>query len=304
MTDNPPRLPPELERAIFELVAEVYPRTRSSLAHVAARVRTWIEPWLYRTLILRDKLTSERLLSLSHSKPADFFRHSVRRIIIGRKAYRPADILALAPDTTHIAIGTTVDFGPIFAAFGRLRHVHTVSMDSTTMSLANMAHPVLPVWATLTHLELINQWAFQDSNIFTFVVGLPALTHLALFNPDWMNTQRLLEDSNAKLCALVIQCHREADGYSIARNVVPLILNDPRVVVCQRIRWDEGAREGLNFWMIADAFLKQKQNGEVDGALMRLALASNLRLFLLQPLFFLPDDRDMPEKGKSESESD
>ncbi|KAJ7921925.1 hypothetical protein B0H13DRAFT_140548 [Mycena leptocephala] len=48
-----PRLPPELERTIFEIVALSRPSGIPNLMLVAARVKAWIEPLLYRIVLCR-----------------------------------------------------------------------------------------------------------------------------------------------------------------------------------------------------------------------------------------------------------
>ncbi|KAJ7213780.1 hypothetical protein C8J57DRAFT_288477 [Mycena rebaudengoi] len=47
-----PAFPPELEREIFEMAAIDIPQSMPQLVRVARRVCVWIEPLLYRTLIV------------------------------------------------------------------------------------------------------------------------------------------------------------------------------------------------------------------------------------------------------------
>ncbi|KAJ7879703.1 hypothetical protein B0H13DRAFT_1571256, partial [Mycena leptocephala] len=65
-----PLLPPELERIIFELAAFVNPASMPSLLLVAPRVKIWIEPLLYETLIITPN-------NASHHTPRGLFVHRV-----------------------------------------------------------------------------------------------------------------------------------------------------------------------------------------------------------------------------------
>ncbi|KAJ6463143.1 hypothetical protein C8R47DRAFT_84072 [Mycena vitilis] len=51
-------LPFELERIIFEVAAASAPRSIPQLALVAWRVKIWVEPFLYRTIVVADHRSS------------------------------------------------------------------------------------------------------------------------------------------------------------------------------------------------------------------------------------------------------
>ncbi|KAJ7065685.1 hypothetical protein C8F01DRAFT_1249260 [Mycena amicta] len=74
------RLPPDLEREIFEYTAELYPAAIPSLLCVAHRVLVWIEPIAYRTIDIDSSKHLSAFLAATKSKPAEFFAKHVQRI--------------------------------------------------------------------------------------------------------------------------------------------------------------------------------------------------------------------------------
>ncbi|KAJ7366053.1 hypothetical protein DFH08DRAFT_162878 [Mycena albidolilacea] len=89
-----PMLPPELERTIFEFSASSDLRCILTLLLVAKRVRTWMEPLLYRRLSVSHKdflghddcdlirMSSNECLNVLDSKPASFLRDHVRHLAL------------------------------------------------------------------------------------------------------------------------------------------------------------------------------------------------------------------------------
>ncbi|KAJ6476755.1 hypothetical protein C8R47DRAFT_1220237 [Mycena vitilis] len=81
----PPVLPAELEREIFEVASLSWPRSIPRFMLVAWRVYAWVEPLLYRVVIVDDRdksspgthplaIKSSILLSLIDTKPSSFFK--------------------------------------------------------------------------------------------------------------------------------------------------------------------------------------------------------------------------------------
>ncbi|KAJ6564485.1 hypothetical protein B0H19DRAFT_79022 [Mycena capillaripes] len=76
--------PEDLEREIFEISAHSQPVFILTLMLVARRVKIWLEPLLYRTIVLDHPLEGhpihswDTLFPILESKPASFFHHAVR----------------------------------------------------------------------------------------------------------------------------------------------------------------------------------------------------------------------------------
>ncbi|KAJ6571127.1 hypothetical protein B0H19DRAFT_1255125 [Mycena capillaripes] len=103
------RLPRELERMIFEIAALLHPTCILPLMLVAARVKQWVEPFLYRVVLINSP-PGQQVLGFHNcstaiftqaiqKKPPAFFRDSVK---------------SLFPEM----YASFADVGPILAACG------------------------------------------------------------------------------------------------------------------------------------------------------------------------------------------
>ncbi|KAJ6482765.1 hypothetical protein C8R45DRAFT_1150385 [Mycena sanguinolenta] len=76
-------LPTDLERTIFETTTFLAPECIPTLVLVAWRIKVWLEPILYRTLVFRGE-TDHLVFFLGTlaSKPPAFFAHSTRHLLM------------------------------------------------------------------------------------------------------------------------------------------------------------------------------------------------------------------------------
>ncbi|KAJ7869968.1 hypothetical protein B0H13DRAFT_1049321 [Mycena leptocephala] len=83
-------LPLELERHIFELVALSCPASIPNLMRIAWRITTWVEPLLYRTLVMMPRTTVpyeiplcsfDKFARIARSKPPSFL-DAVRNVMV------------------------------------------------------------------------------------------------------------------------------------------------------------------------------------------------------------------------------
>ncbi|KAJ7362449.1 hypothetical protein DFH08DRAFT_323230 [Mycena albidolilacea] len=92
-----PNLPNDLEREIFKISAVSRPLCIPTLMLVAWRVKVWVEPTLYRTIVIwqsarfaptptpiegHPTFYRKTLIPIIKSKPLPFFRDSVRHLLI------------------------------------------------------------------------------------------------------------------------------------------------------------------------------------------------------------------------------
>ncbi|KAJ6518474.1 hypothetical protein DFH09DRAFT_1331835 [Mycena vulgaris] len=169
-TPVPPSLPSDLERQIFELTALSRPVSILSLMRVAYRVKHWVEPLLYRTLVSGvystidgiPSYTAEDFTHIVRTKSAAFLHDSVRNLLVYSvpEEHTKAILLAcsgienlwiLPPPSSPNGSRTAVDFMS-------LRHLH------------------------LIHLELFDGLNDEDEDVasWTGIRALPHLTHLSL----------------------------------------------------------------------------------------------------------------------------
>ncbi|KAL1762331.1 hypothetical protein FB107DRAFT_268114 [Schizophyllum commune] len=69
MDPDSPRLPPELERLIFELAVQLHRPLAATLARVASRVKDWVEAELYRVAIIQEGIGDNLALLFKHRFP-------------------------------------------------------------------------------------------------------------------------------------------------------------------------------------------------------------------------------------------
>ncbi|KAJ7059490.1 hypothetical protein C8F01DRAFT_1370414 [Mycena amicta] len=260
MIEIEPRLPQDLEREIFELTACLYPGKRAILVLVARRVRAWVEPFIYKTLIVNGLDGAQHILSLAASRPPEFFPSIVRRLVLSADTHIPANVLALCTGATHLAMEDDIlreHWAQIHATFLSLQHVQRLTFAARELPVLD---PTAPVFSLVTHLSLLD---FAHDGLPQFVTGFPVLTHLALFRPPgWLMVQEFL-DACPRLRVLVIITATRYWASKIAGGI-PGRITDDRLVVCASKNWEEGIMEGYTFWHAAEGFVRDKRSGAVD----------------------------------------
>ncbi|KAJ7871108.1 hypothetical protein B0H13DRAFT_1043927 [Mycena leptocephala] len=126
--------PIELERQIFEICAGSRPVLIPKLMLVAWRVKQWVEPLLYRTVAVGYSVaiqgypifTWDVLLSVTRSKPACFFRDSVRHMCLNLRHDDIAEpLLAVCTGLENLSINLPdlKKLPPLIAPL-LLKHLH------------------------------------------------------------------------------------------------------------------------------------------------------------------------------------
>ncbi|KAJ6574343.1 hypothetical protein B0H19DRAFT_1124268 [Mycena capillaripes] len=186
----PPALPHELERHIFEISAHSRPLSIPTLILVAWRVKIWVEPLLYRTIVWsRTGLDCNRLpiargntiLKAIKSKPSAFIQDNVHHLMLdGGGNARIALLTACravknlwvgAGDTLHdlfplaedlLLMRISCHLGWLFGGFAPIDFTHRLFARITHLELVDYAYPVDPrIWGNLTlvpHLTHLSFW--------------------------------------------------------------------------------------------------------------------------------------------------
>ncbi|KAJ7028406.1 hypothetical protein C8F04DRAFT_1265942 [Mycena alexandri] len=185
-----PFLPPELEREIFELAAEletdaVFDSWRQRvgstvlvLPRVCRRVKSWIEPFMYRDIVLRQSFNGAdpvlRFLAAVDSHPPSFFATHVKHLY-----FDPIMPLFFVQKVLSVCTGVIVlgchhpysSLAPLIASLP-LRRLLLAELTLPTTPEA------IPPWAaSLTHLGISKTLPADPRAAFA---ALPALTHLAV----------------------------------------------------------------------------------------------------------------------------
>ncbi|KAJ6598110.1 hypothetical protein DFH09DRAFT_1303926 [Mycena vulgaris] len=269
--DSPPFFPSELEREIFETVAEIYPDTIASLLLVSQRVHEWIERVKFRTVIpnilpIPCSLYALQQTIRSNSKPTGFFHDRVRNLFIGAALNEAGlqEVLAACSGVQSLVL--IDDVGPsalpsLGAMQPRRLHVHLTHLFGNIAAI----DPSHLMFAALTHLDLF------DDNIAALpwhnLALLPALTHLALF-----------QIRSTALAVRVLAACTRLEVLIDMQSTPPaaehlLCVDDVRFVYLvvadtdYASDWVVGTKGGLDFWARADAFLAKKRRGEIKPGL-------------------------------------
>ncbi|KAF7369654.1 hypothetical protein MVEN_00296400 [Mycena venus] len=267
-----PRLPPELERSIFEIAALLRPTDIPALLRIAWRVKLWIEPLLYRAIFLSFTLdASERegfpeipldtLLKKISTEAGSLVPSSVRHIFLeleeDQKISAVEAILAACPGVTNIFVldDLTPEYLPILS---RLPCLLRLTIDVPPLFSPGVIDFGAPLFRNLTHLELVDGSRDLPSDI-----GLiPNLTHIAFNIDSGIATLHGRIQANAQLRCIAF-LHT-----SVALAETSPISEDTRFLCIRqtnfRADWIRGATIGVDYWALADAFIAAKQAGKVD----------------------------------------
>ncbi|KAJ7207794.1 hypothetical protein C8J57DRAFT_1403088 [Mycena rebaudengoi] len=255
-----PCLPPELEREVFEIAAVRHPETILALVLVAQRVLHWIEPLLYRTLVLTKTWPREKnaLVPISDRASAKFTKY-VRNIMDSYPAPCPSPLLSLCSSISKLAL-----FQPEPAMLPVLDNMRVQHLSIVLRHLfGGEIDPGRPLFRGLTHLDLWDD--FLDD---LPIADLPALTHLCINNERESSFLLTMFENCDKLHVLVNMYWKQLD-LERARQA-PDLVDDPRFVLMAldsdeyMADWRVGANGGQDFWARADRFVAKRKRGEIS----------------------------------------
>ncbi|KAJ7164198.1 hypothetical protein C8R46DRAFT_1192951 [Mycena filopes] len=280
-----PRLPPDLERLIFETCAVSLPSTMAKLMLVAWRVKAWIERLLYRVLFVPKSeilhrrghlegfhIFSPAALRLIETNSHGFLHRLVRAVLIaGIDRNQYPEILTTCSATTHLRIDLpSSSHLPELAALKTLRRLTIgVGMLFTTITGTG------PLFPHLTHLELLesylpnprSRWALDADDVYDKLQSrFPSLTHLALTTTPHNAVSAQTIHADAKLRCIVYL----VTAPIVLREGSPYLHDRRFVCVPQatdhRVEWLRGADGGEDFWTRAEAFIEARREGAVDAS--------------------------------------
>ncbi|KAJ7127536.1 hypothetical protein C8R43DRAFT_1240298 [Mycena crocata] len=265
-----PTLPTEVEQQIFELSALSRPVSVPNLMRVAWRIKQWVEPILYRTLVINcepiDGLPACTLGTFKfilNTKSPSFLRDSVRNVIVEDHWSGVADeVFSKLTGLTNLYILRGEDLHqdwisqltalPLRQFYGDMYGLHTLKT------------PADKLFPCLTHLELFNGLGDTvDTRENTVLAHLPRLTHLAFYLETVPLACTYLLEACKLLCALIIIC---SPPTSLPTNI-DILANDPRFVMMQLLNytddWQYGALSGSDYWSRADEFIAKRMAGKI-----------------------------------------
>ncbi|KAJ6537758.1 hypothetical protein B0H19DRAFT_1180834 [Mycena capillaripes] len=281
-----PRVPPELERPIFEFAALSCPSGIPNLMLVAWRVHHWVEPMLYRVVIVSPGSTMGQmqsfpvvpvniLLKAAAARPASFLESAVRYILLREttEPLRPTvvnGILAACPRVTSLWHSGGIPRLNALADLQCLRHLAIEVRPLFTPTEVDFTHSL---FRNITHLELFDDSASLSNKAIDGLALMPHLTHIAFHLFREPNSARLhaVLQINAELHCIVFLSARwmhedPIHPYSDDERFVCMIRPDPFV------DWLRGVDGGEDHWARAEAFIAARRAGTVDIEALRLPI--------------------------------
>nr|GAT51952.1 predicted protein [Mycena chlorophos] len=291
-----PRLPPELERRIFEIAAVSDPESIArSVGLVAKRVWAWTEPIIYRTVVVSsmNEKTGVAAAILRHldsgasGKPPSFFAQHVHNfslvpsfwLFMGARpspnAWKPAELARVVRACTGVKNFSFMgSFRPLSAKENHLGDALDAWRPRKILMLADgpaqfAEYATDPVFRDVTHLLLTTMssasdpdYVFDRADNLHALARLPKLRHLAVVVQ--MPTPVLVQLLSAplQLETLVLfgaeNCTTELVGIEDDRVV---ILHEEENILAD---WQEAVKGNPDLWDRAEEFIRGKRRGEIE----------------------------------------
>ncbi|KAJ7241585.1 hypothetical protein C8J57DRAFT_1368910 [Mycena rebaudengoi] len=257
-----PSIPLELEREIFEIAATHHPETMPTLLLVAQRVLQWIEPLLYRTLVVGGRtlvlgrITARRLdpANLLHLQPAKW-KHVQHLLALDSHS----DLLPVLPLCVRFErLGLRSEDPSMLTALEAmpLALQHLAFIKCSTLDAID---PSRPLYRTLTHLDM---FAGTEGRPLDFQFAqLPALAHLGMHGDRSASCPRL-----HVLVSKIwfwsswnrMQAHQPIDVD------LRFVMMFTQAGLHNSVQdWALGAQGGKDFWARAELFIDKRRRGEI-----------------------------------------
>ncbi|KAF7367199.1 hypothetical protein MSAN_00980200 [Mycena sanguinolenta] len=266
---------PELEHKIFEIAALARPKRIPTLMLVARRIKCWVEPLLYRVILLKDPriyepvnfglptFTVDALAQIS----SDCLRH-VRHLFIEEMFVEDTALeswLLACPSITNLyaQFECTPKLLPLLGHFTDIRYL---TIGAGVFCGATVPHPL---FLTATNLELLDTDAGSVDRIWQNITLIPHLTHIA-FNPALSSclSHAALANNTQLQCIVFLSAEVSLDGS-------PLLDDSQFVCIDEELRyyidWLQGATSGKDYWFLADTFLAARRAGKTDRSCYRIS---------------------------------
>nr|GAT57015.1 predicted protein [Mycena chlorophos] len=282
------RLPPELERKIFEIAALEYPATAPAVLRVARRVFIWIEPLIYRYIMTQHNADVRGVRYALRHKPAGYFEKHVRHLFlrVGEEDSDPEEMdeLILSHDEGYELLMRCTNIESLWiagvAGDEEVRYIALVKRLSRIRKWCGgfidifralrPEQPLAPLYQSLSHVML-----FEDVLPSETLVGLallPALTHLCLSDQQEASSFRDALQQCRHLQRLIGVYYTLELAERWANN--PPVSDDRFVVYAKLtldlwIDWEMGVRGNVDMWVAAERFIAaRKKRREVSGFLL------------------------------------
>ncbi|KAJ6505200.1 hypothetical protein C8R45DRAFT_1090938 [Mycena sanguinolenta] len=270
-----PKLPPELERRIFEIAALARPIRVRTLMLVTRRLKSGnsVEPILYRVVFLgHSKAGRLRNLGLPtftadalEQRSPNPFRH-VKHLSIDDAVVKQPDLESWIFACTGVTnLYALFNCQPeILPSISGLTNVQYLTIDVRVLCGTTV---LFPLFLAITHLELFDFTHAAEENVDRVcrnISLIPRLTHLALNSHLNSSPSIVFLSSLAPL------------------DDSPLLGDDRFVTIHEDLEpdkdWLNGAVFGEDYWALADAFLAARRAGTIPRSLYHIVNEGNLAI--------------------------
>ncbi|KAJ6580690.1 hypothetical protein B0H19DRAFT_1250991 [Mycena capillaripes] len=260
--NQPPSLPTELERSIFEIAARAHPISIPGLMLVAWRVkygssRCYTRPsWLGSSMIWIPQLAilSFPQTSCTSSNPPP---HELPEI---------SGILSACRRVENLWINTTGN-GALFSLIEDLPLTQLYSnIHDLFGSRIDFSHRL---FSKITHLELFDGLVFNtlDPEVWTGLAFVPHLTHICFNGSSFVDIWLHLLRTCTSLRVLVVLGLKfptiiagHSDERALAQDLRFVAMRTPLTYT----DWTTGARTGIDYWSRAEDFVAKRRSKKID----------------------------------------
>ncbi|KAJ7613221.1 hypothetical protein FB45DRAFT_939193, partial [Roridomyces roridus] len=291
-----PSVPLDLEHTIFRIAALSRPSRIPNLMLVAHRVKVWVEPLMYRVVLLHDdndeglmldglpRLTYNTFLCLLTTKPPEFFASSVKHLFLGNASPSPhslSDHMRSILDTCTgvLSLNDTLRLSSAHRGLLHpLQHLRRVVMDLQFFPLHRApGFPPLefsqPWFAHITHLEVTHcSPGIPGSRNLACLRRIPHLTHFAFHDREMCDTVAPLLGGCLQLECVVLMITRSLHNGDVELGGLGedkrfFVMESTENVVKFWRLWQRGAMGWDGYWELAEAFIAARRAGQVHGEL-------------------------------------
>ncbi|KAJ7677802.1 hypothetical protein DFH06DRAFT_1421965 [Mycena polygramma] len=280
--------PPELERIIFEIAAELHPKLMPSLLRVASRVRVWIEPLLYNTLVFNGR-------PYPNVPPALLQTMSINPSICDRNVRNAIfwDLLDVSDAMPDLAGGRSETLHTVLSVCSGIQRLALWQLVPSMLPVLSTLRPQrltiphfvaieddknvpIPCFTNVTHLVLLDEYS-PDSILLSLIAALPSLTHLGINHNAalvayttgdlWLQILR----NFTTLQRLLVMFMDRPGPRDVAEWAPDPYIVDPRfgMVVMDYAEyledWQIGVAGRRDFWILAEEFFVKKRMMEAKG---------------------------------------
>ncbi|KAK7051796.1 hypothetical protein R3P38DRAFT_2857407 [Favolaschia claudopus] len=271
-----PHLPPDVERIIFTIAADLHWKRIPILMRIAWRVKEWLEPILYRVAFISDDDYKYKFLAAFCVVPTTVFLLKITpplpspvshiRHILWNPAESADAIFALVLSACPLVEDLFFDDEHItdyFPTLNQMHCLHRLAMYPQWLSSSNPCDFQIPQFLrTITHLKLLGGKDTSSlSNLAANVNSLPNLTHVA-FNVADNAIEKMHSYSrvNTRLECIIFFINED--------RTTGLGSDDERFVCVRQVdfrrEWLVEATGRVGYWTRADEFIARKRAGTLD----------------------------------------